>query len=213
MRFGLLALMTLACGSLGLLSSASAAEPAQDPAAQADTVQQKAKFNEIERGFSFRVPVGVMAYIGNVTTGAITKSYTPGLLIGAEFGYDISPIFDLGGFFYFSHVYGVNGSLASDPQRDLQSALGGLMARISFVATERFYFGLRAGVGYGYQTTSVEPLQHGLGVVAALTAEYFTRIRHFSIALDAGGLVYLPVGSGMGLSGGITVTPAVRYTF
>lgn len=198
--------------TLWVATASAAPEPKplqQDPAAlQAEGVQQKAKFNEIERGFSVRLPVGVMAYLTQVhsVNGNFNKHYAPGLSIGLELGYDVLPWLDIGGFFTYSHTYGTDWG----PTRDLNSGLGGIMARVSFFHTERFYLGVRAGVGYGYQDTSVEKIQSGVGVMGVFTAEYFTRIRHFSVALDAGAIAFfIP----RAISVGLTITPSVRYTF
>lgn len=167
---------------------------------------ERARYNDIERGFSVRIPVGVMTYLTPVRSvaGDFSKGYTPGLLLGIELSYDIAQIFDLGVFFHYSHSAGSNVGL----RRDLNSMLGGIMAHVSFFHTERFFLGARAGVGYGLQDTTIERLQHGIGVVAAISAEYFTRIRHFSLALDVGAMLWPSP-----LSVALTVTPSVRYTF
>jgi hypothetical protein len=190
----------------------SATAPTENEAEVASGLQQegvqKAKFNEIERGFSVRLPIGMMHYLTPVrsTAGGFDKRYLPGLVLGVELGYDILPIFDISAFFYFSNNQGTGTGVV----RDLNSILGGLMVHVSFFHTQRFYMGVKAGVGYGMQDTSVERLQHGVAVVGALTFEYFTRIRHFSVALDAGVVVW-PGPTPFSLA--LTVIPAVRYTF
>lgn len=196
-----------------------AAEPASQPAGGAgDDVAsglqsegvQKAKYNEIERGFSIRLPIGMMAYLTPVhsNAGGFNKRYLPGLHLGAELAYDVLPILDIGVFFNFSNVQGTGTGVV----RDLNTVMAGLMIHLSFFHTDRVYLGAKVGVGYAMQDTTVEVLQHGIGIVGALTLEYFTRIRHFSVAIDAGVAVALAAPS-FTASVGLQVVPAVRYTF
>lgn len=197
------------------LSLVSADQPASAPSEASDVASglqsegvQKAKFNEIERGFSIRLPIGMLAYLTPVRASnaspSFDKRYLPGLLVGAELAYDILPILDIGVFFYFANSQGVDTGVI----RDLNTILGGVVIHLSFVHTERVYFGVKAGAGYGMQDTTVDRLQHGVGVIAALTLEYFTRIRHFSIAIDVGAMLWTAP-----LSVALTAIPAVRYTF
>ncbi|MCC6810628.1 MAG: adventurous gliding motility protein CglE [Deltaproteobacteria bacterium] len=195
------------------------AEPASAPAEGGDSdiasgLQsegvQKAKYSEIERGFSLRLPIGMLAYLTQVQAAngspPFSKQYLPGLLIGAELAYDVLPILDIGGFFYFSNAQGTGTGVI----RDMNTIMGGLMVHLSFFHTDRVYLGAKVGVGYGMQDTNVERLQHGLGIIGGLTLEYYTRIRHFSVAIDAGVLAWLvPIP----ISVALAVIPAVRYTF
>lgn len=169
---------------------------------------RKARFNEIERGFSIRLPVGMMTYLtpvkGQGTYGANKdKHFGPGMLMGFEVGYDILSILDIEGFFYFSQNPGYN----SGEIRDLTTLFGGLMARLSFFHTERWYLGVRAGVGYGIQDNLVEKKNQGVAIPAALTLEYYTRLRHVSFALDVGTVIWTSP-----IAIGLTVVPAIRWT-
>lgn len=192
-----------------------AAAPASEPAGESDIASglqsegvTKAKYNEIERGFSVRLPVGMMAYLTPVTStaGGFNKRYLPGLIIGAELAYDVLPILDIGVFFHFANSQGIGTGTV----RDLHTVLGGVMVHLSFFHTDRVFLGAKVGVGYGFQDTSVERLQHGLGIIGALTLEYFTRIRHFSVAIDAG-VTIMTVPQPFSIA--LTVMPAIRYTF
>src|ERR1700679_2686711 len=63
---------------------------------------RRAQYNEIERGFSFRLPVGVFSYLTPVTNTATNtkQTYNPGIMIGLELAYDITRWLDIGGFAY-----------------------------------------------------------------------------------------------------------------
>jgi hypothetical protein len=215
------------CGSLALAQSmdfsqdpknppppAAAPVPAASPSQEknADTVTglqsegvRKARFNEIERGFSLRLPVGMLAYLTPVKGQAPAgqKNFGPGMLMGMELGYDILPILDIAGFFYFAQS---PGTLSGDI-RDLTTLFGGLMARVSFFHTERVYVGVRGGAGYGVQDNLIEKKNTGVAIVAALTVEYFTRLRHVSLALDVGTVIWTTP-----IAVGLTVVPAIRWT-
>ena len=189
-------------------SSAAPTGETEDVASglQAEGVR-KAKYNDIERGFSVRLPVGMLAYLTPATS--LNQRFAPGMMMGLELGYDVLSILDIGGFFYYADTSGGG----SNTTRDLTTLFGGLMARLSFLHTERVYFGVRGGAGYGLQDNRVERAAQGLGIIAALTVEYYTRIRHFSLALDAGALIWVTTSGGAPVAVGLTITPAIRYTF
>jgi len=169
---------------------------------------RKARFNEIERGFSVRLPVGMMTYLTPVkgqgrNGNGKDKTFGPGMLMGIEVGYDILSILDIEGFFYFTQSPGAtNGDI-----RDLTTLFGGLMARVSFFHTQRWYLGVRAGVGYGIQDDLIEKKNQGVAIPAAVTLEYFTLLRHVSFALDVGTVIWTSP-----IAIGFTVVPAVRWT-
>jgi len=184
----------------------------QDKTAESATGLQsegvrKARFNEIERGFSVRLPVGMLAYLtpvkGQGGPAGNDKRFGPGMLMGVEVGYDILPILDVEGFFYFAQSPGNSGG----DVRDLTTLFGGLMARLSFFHTERWYLGVRAGAGYGIQDNLIEKKNQGVAVVAAATLEYYTRLRHVSLALDVGTVIWTSP-----IAVGLTVVPAIRWT-
>jgi len=187
---------------------------------QAEGVE-KAKYVDIERGFHVRLDVGMLAYVtrtGPAVGDPAGKRQAPGMLIGIELGYDILPVLDIGAFFTFAQTPGIDETVCRPPVdqcqgRDLGTGIGGAFVRFSFFHTERVFLGVKAGAGYGFQHNQIEPLTQGIGVPASLTIEYFTRIRHFSLALDAGALIWIPTSGGGRMAVGIAVTPAVKYTF
>lgn len=176
---------------------------------------KRARFEEVERGFSVRLPVGMLWYVTGVQSrasanGAVASSpsrrFDPGVLMGIELGYDVHRLFDLAGFFYFGQNAG--SPTAVGPRIDLTTYFGGLLAHVSFVATKRFYFGMRAGAGFGVQDNLVDARQTGAAIVAAFSAEYFTKLRHISLALDAGTIIWTSP-----IAIGVHLTPAIRFTF
>lgn len=196
--------------TLLLALSLAQAEPERgnrdDVVAQAENVR-RAQFNEIERGFSIRMPIGMMAYLTSVknTQSSQNQRFSPGILMGLELGYDIIPILDVGVFFYMAQTAG--SPAANQPKIDMNSFMGGGFVRFSFFHTERFYAGVKGGAGYGAQANLVNNPNTGVFALAALTAEYYTRLRHFSVALDVGAVMWFqPV------SVALSIVPAVRWT-
>ena len=193
-----------------LAMSLAQAEPDKgardDVTTQAENVK-RAKYNEIERGFSIRMPVGMMAYLTSVKNTATntTRKFNPGMLMGLELGYDILPILDVGGFFYFAQSPGTGP--ATQAKIDMNNMFGGAFVRFSFFHTERVYLGVKAGGGYGVQSNLVQTANASPFAIAALTAEYFTRLRHFSLALDVGSVIWFTP-----ISVALSVVPAVRWT-
>lgn len=177
-----------------------------DVTVQAENVK-RAQFNEIERGFSIRMPVGMMAYLTSVKNQAtnVNQSFSPGVLMGLDVGYDILPILDVGVFFHLAQTPGV--TRAGQAKIDMNNFMGGGYVRFAFFHTERFFLGIKGGAGYGSQSNLVNPANTGGFAIAALTAEYFTRFRHFSVGLDLGSVIWFsPV------SVALQVVPSVRWT-
>ncbi len=200
---------------------APTASPA--PAAGSDTGAglqtegvRRAHFNEIERGFFLRLPVGMSDYLTPVknTSSLGSKSYGAGLLMGFELGYDILSVLDIRGFFYYSNGPGAfprkdaTGNIVSGDTSDLTTLYGGLAAQFSYFHTQRLFLGVKAGAGYGMLDNLVQKKQLGVAVIAALTAEYYTRLRHLSLGLDAGVSVWTTP-----IAVALTIVPAVRWTY
>jgi hypothetical protein len=184
------------------------ARPKEDVASGLQTEGvRKAKYDEVERGLSFRVPVGVFTYltpVKNVASGQ-QLNYDPGIMMGVEVSYDLARFIDLGGFFYYAQTPERQNGIAT---YDLNTFFGGALVRVSFYTSERLFIGLRLGVGYGTQDNLVQRRQQGVVATAAPTIEYYTKLRHISLALDVGAVVWTAP-----IAVGLSVLPAVRYTF
>ena len=135
-----------------------------------------------------------------------------------EVGVDIGDRFSLGVFLTGTankegaDYVGTSGGTASG---DFGMLIPGASVRVNLLGfadsqgTTRTYLYLRGGAGYVFYGP-VELLRGAHDVLAfgAAGVEYYTRLRHFSIGLEASGSFLVP-----SATVGFSLTPSLRYAF
>ncbi len=193
---------------------------AQEAATVATERRANAGYAEIERGFYFGADFGFWATINPPASEANKGSryFSPGqavqVEIGGDFGERVSAaVFFLGA----SNRMGSDYSGYNDARTasgDFSSIAPGLSARIRLVGFNDSQEVKRTWISLRLQGAPVfyfpKGLQLPLDVLVAggLGVEYFTRLRHFSIGLEAN-FNFLVLTQSFGFS----VLPSVRYTF
>jgi len=165
--------------------------------------------HDVERGLEFGLQAGLIHdFLPPVPDAG------PGLLVGLELGWDINWLLRLKGGVVTAY-YDASGTLPGGQgvKLDWDSQLYWLGASFSLVASERFHADVQAGVGYFH----AGPKQVGnfsvagsddVAIRAGGALEYFTGLRHFSLALE----VMVDILPGRG-DVALAVYPVVRYSF
>lgn len=164
---------------------------------------------DVERGLELGLQAGFL-----YDFRAPVPDAGPGLLVGLEAGWDINWLLRLKGGVVTGY-YDASGALDSGQRvaLDYDSQLYWLGASFSLLASERFHADVQAGVGYfhtgpkqvgGFSVAGDDDVAIRVG--AAL--EYFTGLRHFSVALEVMADI-LPRRGDVALA----LYPVVRYSF
>jgi hypothetical protein len=185
--------------------------------------KEAATFNEIERGFYVGVGGGGWLVINPPhSTGA--QYFSPGLGIQVEIGGDLGSRVSIAAFFIAAFnkmgadYTGYSGGAASG---DFTSFMPGITARVNIVGFDdnqdvrRWWLFLRAGGAvtlYFPKTLLPNPNAGGnaldILVYGGPGIEYYTRLRHFSIALEADFCFQI-----LTQTIGINIMPTLRYAF
>ncbi|MCA3013494.1 MAG: adventurous gliding motility protein CglE [Myxococcaceae bacterium] len=200
-------------GSLALCSlSVAQGKPLED--------RKAVTYSEIERGLFFGVSGGFWGTINPPAGSGSAQYFSPGQAALLELGYDIGERVSPALFFLAtsnrmgSDYTGTYRDMTGGAVRsgDYGSIAPGLGARIRVVGLKdsqevtRTWLYVRAGAAFMlYQPTTL--IQSGdVLVFAGPGLEYFTRLRHFSIGLDAN-FNFMALTQSVGFS----VLPFVRY--
>ena len=188
---------------------------AQDAAPQLQEDPRAARFKDVERGFFVGFEAGYLGLLDTPTAdreqfrlAGESGGRAGGLLVGAMVGVDLGKrvsvaLFVQGGNERADANYGAFSLLSAGADGKL--ALMGWRDRNDW---ERLYFYVHGRAGYaktypqGLFGTNDVVVAGGPGV------EYFTKLRHFSIALGAD-VVYATSAA----AAGFAIYPTVRYTF
>jgi hypothetical protein len=188
---------------------------AQDAAPQLQEDPRAARFKDVERGFFVGFETGYQGWLDTPTAdvekfplAGTSGGSGGGLLVGALVGMDLGSrlsvaLFAQGGNAKASPNYGAFSLYAGGA--DVKLALLGRRDRNDW---ERLYVYLHARAGFarsypeGLFGTSDVIVAGGPGV------EYYTRLRHFSVALGADYVRATKAGAN-----GYAIYPTVRYTF
>ncbi len=177
-------------------------------------------YTEIERGFYFGADMGFWATINPPASEAnkANRYFSPGQAAQVEMGFDFgervsAAIFFLGASNRMGSDYsGYNdGRTASG---DYSSIAPGVSARVRLVGFKDSQDIRRTWISLRLQGAPVFYFPAGLQlpldvmVAGGLGVEYFTRLRHFSIGLEAN-FNFMVLTQSFGFS----VLPSVRYTF
>jgi hypothetical protein len=197
LRVPVLALVLLAPASLAL---------AQDEEPVAEGPPKVAEIQAVERGFFLTLDVG-----GNLMLNKVDdRSYGFGLLTGVFAGYDITPFISLS---LGAAALIAPGSSDNAPAGDLFYLAPMAQLQFAFVTTERDFFYVKGGVGFGLGLPSqVNGQDFGGGGVAfrgLVGYEHYMRLRHFSLGAQLGISGVTAPGVGIGIS----FLPTVKYTF
>lgn len=188
------------------VSFAQAAAPAKD--------KEAVTFNEIERGPYFGVNGG-LNYL--VTAPHASDNGGLGQHVGVEIGSDIGDRLSVAGFIdYFANKASANyvGESGGSASGDYSALTPGAVVRVNTVGfndaqeVRRTWIYIRAGAGYAMFAPKQLLPNNDILVFAGPGVEYYTRLRHFSVALEVTGSFLLASGSV-----GIQVTPNLRYAF
>jgi len=212
-RFALVVTLT---SSVAFAQSSPA--PAAATKATAEDKQRAVTFNEIERGFFLGANAGFWATIVPPADASSSKPFLGGQAVQLEIGYDIGERVSAALFFLGavtnragSDYKGLsNGSLSGDfgmivPGATVKARLVGFA---DSQEVKRSWLYARASVGYVfYSPTALIPRSDVL-ISVGPGFEYFTRLRHFSIGVEAN-FNFLALTSSVGFS----ILPTVRYAF
>ncbi len=188
---------------------------AQDAAPQLQEDPRAAKFKDVERGFFIGFEAG---YMGLLETPTADREKFPlagasggsagGLMVGALVGVDLGSrlsiaLFAQGGNPKASPDYGSFGLYTGGA--DVKVAVLGRRDRNDW---ERLFLYVHGRAGFA--RSQPEGLFGTSDVVVALGpgVEYYTRLRHFSVALGADYFRATKAGAN-----GFTIYPTLRYTF
>lgn len=170
-------------------------------------------YNEIERG----VYLGVEGGFNYLLSAPASGPSSFGQMAGVEVGYDIGERLSLGGFVQFSanragaEYTGKSGGLASG---DFSALVPGAVVRVNAVGfndnqdVRRTWIYIRGGAGYVLFSPKQLLPDPDILVFAGPGVEYYTRLRHFSVALEVTGSYLVTSGSL-----GVQITPNLRYAF
>jgi hypothetical protein len=202
--------------AVALLSAAPAF--AQEAAPAAPTKDRAAvTFNEVERGVYLGAAVGPLFLLNPPATGG-PRPFSPGQMAQVEVGFDIGDRLSIGVFLTGSankENASYQGSSGGTASGDFGMLVPGGNVRVNVLGfadsqgTTRTYLYARGGAGYVFYGP-VELLAgvHDVLAFAGVGVEYYTRLRHFSLGLEASGTFLAPSGTV-----GFALTPSLRYAF
>ena len=205
--------------------------------AQAKELKDKPQtsFNEIERGFYMGLTAGFWALInppanktfttmgGQLIDPASTQSFSGGQSAQMEIGVDFNERVSAAIFIMAtankassSYTGKSQDPVTGSPRAsgDFTTVIPGALVRVGLLGitdsqeVKRTWIYIRLGAGYVlYQPKTLLPVPDVL-IFAGPGVEYFTRLRHFSIGLEAN-FVFMALTQAFGF----TVTPMLRYAF
>lgn len=185
-----------------------------------------AEIREVERGVYVSVDIGPNHYLHLDTPGFVTLGrplfqdlgrpttwLSPGTRMGLRVGYDIlnnvnAEVFALANF----NEGEISGKRIADGQLtgDLTHFATGVGGRFAFITTERVFVFARGGVGYAFWFPSAlaEDAFGSIHIDGSLGVEYYTKLRHLSVGVEAGFQSLL-----LPFAFGVSLTPTLKYTF
>jgi len=170
------------------------------PRAQVIRAVERGAFAQVELGYS-----QVVNEVGEVSVG-------PGASVGAWVGFDVLPVLSLAVGGVAVSAFGTSGE-EPGPSSDLFFVSPLARLQLALASSQRDFLWARAdgGVAFALPDEIDGESTGGVGPVfgGALAYEHFTKLRHFSIGLSAGALVYLEPDTAVS----IQILPLVKYTF
>lgn len=208
---------TLLLAAVVAALSMSGVAQAQTPAGRIDE-KKVVTYNELERGLFFEARGGFFAVINPPALAGSKSFFSPGQAIGIDLGFDLGERVSPSLFFLASanrmpgEYTGLSTTRAASG--DFGAIIPGAAVKVRLVGlkdaqeVDRTWFYVRAGGGVVfYNPTSLLPKMDVL-VTAGPGLEYFTRLRHFVIGVEAN-FNFMVLTQAIGFS----VMPTVKYTF
>jgi hypothetical protein len=211
--------------------------PTAKPAAEEPAPERRAPaLREIEKGTYLKANVGVAAYVGDFA-GAVDPGTSMALAIGHDFvdlekqSMSFEAAFAQGIHNGCPYETQVDGSCLGGPpgpyvQGDIRTYSGIATLEYSTYPTRRLGLGVRAGGGMMWSPLLIDegfwqdqvlpawgvdppPYHEGthILVLGGPTLEYYTKLNHFSIGIDA------DITYATDFDVGVNVTAALKYTF
>jgi len=190
---------------------------AQTEAAPPVKDRKAVTFNEIERGFHFGLAAGAWFTFNPPTVDPRPRPFSAGQELRLEMGVDIGSHVSVALFGMLTsnrmpaEYIGFSNGAASG---DFTTLTPGALVKLSLLGikdgqdVKRVWLYLRAGAGYSFFYPRALLPENDVLVFAGPGVEYFTRLRHFSIGLEA--VFNMMV---IQKTIGFAVTPTVRYAF
>jgi hypothetical protein len=179
---------------------------------------ESASLNEIERGVYFRLQGGVWYLLEAPTHKGVKGPKSFGQSLQIELGYDLGErvslgVMLLGTFNPASSTY-YGESVNKEASGGFSSLTPGLSAKIGLVgfedsqAVQRTWLYVRVAIGASFFFPKVLLPKMDYLANLGIGIEYYTRLRHFSVGLEASGIGLLRAGAF-----GFAITPSLRYAF
>jgi hypothetical protein len=203
--------------AVALLFAARFASAQEAPAAAPTKDKAAVTFNEVERGIYLGATAGPLFLLNPPATSG-PRPFSPGQMAQVEVGFDIGDRLSVGLFLTgTANKEGADylGSSGGTASGDFGMLVPGANIRVNVLGfadsqgTTRTYLYVRGGAGYVFYGP-VELLNnvHDVMAFGSVGVEYYTRLRHFSLGLEASGAFLGP-----SATVGFAVTPSLRYAF
>ena len=213
LALGIVGTWAAPAGAQGLSSNAEAPRAGEEVKGDTRVVD----IDEVERGLFVGVDYGPAYYLPLGGGGMLNLNPTgtsPSTRFGVRVGYDVLNNIAVDAFVLGTFNTGV---ISLDDIRDGKTTgdialiAPGVGVRFAFVTTERVFAFARVGVGYAlWFPQELTGAPGSLHADASLGVEYYTRLRHVSVGLEADFQALLPPGP---MAYGIHVYPTLKYTF
>lgn len=207
---------------IALAPSLALAQSSAEGGARVVKDKRSAALNEIERGFYFGITAGGWFLVNppaNAAPGATSavRPFSSGQMAQVEVGRDFGDRLSVAGFVMGTtnragaDYIGKSGGLASG---DFSSIIPGGVVRANLLGfmddqdVKRTWIYLRAGAGFAMFSPKTLLPDPDVLVFGGPGVEYYTRLRHFSIGIEASGALLLTQGTF-----GFAITPNLRYAF
>jgi hypothetical protein len=201
------------CLALAVVSSAALAQGAAKQLEDKKAIT----YNEIERGFFFEARGGFWGVINPPARAGGFTEFSPGQALGVELGYDIgeriSPsLFFIGSSNRMSSQY--SGLATTPASGDFGALTPGAALKFRLVGfndsqeVQRTWIYVRGAAGVVFYSPQALLPTLDVMISAGPGIEYFTRLRHFVIGLEAN-FNFMALTGSMGFS----ILPTVKYAF
>ncbi|HOX46365.1 MAG TPA: adventurous gliding motility protein CglE [Myxococcota bacterium] len=169
-------------------------------------------FEEVERGFFLRTTLGAAMAVTDMfgDSAGVKRESTlwPGPVVGLEIGYDFGQYASLHLAAQGQQIIGVQER--NDRESGADATLLALMlgGRVNLVTSQRVAWYLKVGAGWMFTWPELAGLDSGFLVHGGTGVEYATKLRHFTVGLEA--TAQYDIANGGLLVG---LSPTLKYVF